>query len=235
MPPLAPASSSLELEPRLFLDARRAVWFAEEEALAVADLHLGYAWGSRAAGNMLPLETPDDTIARLVALARDYGARQLLVLGDIVHRAVSLKPVMEELQRLHEALGAGTALRLLAGNHDRGLPRVLRECGLAATLDTHARLGHHLLMHGDVTVPGHVEGRVLIGHEHPAIRLGDGVASVKCPCFLVGPQLLVLPAFSKWAAGGDVRKGVYLSPLARETRFHRAVAILAGKLLPVPL
>ena len=223
----------LEIEPGIFLDARRAVWFAEEGALAVADLHLGYAWGSRAGGSLLPVEAPDDTLDRLCALVREYEARQLFVLGDIVHRAVALGPVMEELRRLHAQL-PGTALRLLAGNHDRGLPRVLRECGLTATLDPHAHMGEHLLLHGDAEGP-QVAGRTFSGHEHPAIRLGDGVASVKCPCFLIGLRVIVLPAFSHWAAGCDVRTAAFLSPLARNARFTQAAAIMAGKLLPVPL
>lgn len=226
----------LELEPGIFLDARRAVWFEEESALAIADLHLGYAWGQRAAGSLLPLETPDDTLHRLCALALEYGARQLFILGDIVHKAVSLAPLRQQLEILHSGLGP-TALRLLAGNHDRGLPRLLRECGLTATLDTHAHLGRHLLLHGDTVPPAAADtpGRIVIGHEHPATRIGDGVAGLKCPCFLVAPQLLVLPAFSHWAAGTEVRGARYLSPLSQAARFQQAIAIIAGKLLPVPL
>lgn len=223
-----------ELEPGIVLDARRAVWFAEARALAVADLHLGYAWGHRATGSMFPIEAPDDTLDRLLALVREYDARQLLVLGDIVQRAVPLKPVREELERLHAELGP-VALRLLAGNHDRGLAPLLAQWGLAVTLDPLARLGSHTLLHGDAALPEETAGRVFIGHEHPAIRLGDGIAGLRCPCFLIGPRVIVLPAFSAWAAGTEVRGATFLSPLAQAERFHRAIAIMAGKLLPVPL
>jgi hypothetical protein len=79
-------------------------------------------------------------------------------------------------------------------------------------------------------------GRIIIGHEHPAIGLSDGVAShVKCPCFVVGDHFLVLPAFSRWAAGGDIRSHRFMSPYARLRPAERAVAIVAGKLLPIPL
>jgi metallophosphoesterase superfamily enzyme len=67
------------------------------------------------------------------------------------------------------------------------------------------------------------------------MSLGDGFSSLKCPCFLIRHDLIVLPAFSSWAAGSDVRSGRFLSTLSMEDRFEQAVAILAGKLLPLPL
>lgn len=230
-----------ELSPGIFLDARRAVWFERQKALAVADLHLGYAWAQRSRGSLLPLSAPEETIAQLLELVRDYGAEQLFVLGDIVQRAVPLEPVRAQLHELCGTVGGVVKLRLLGGNHDRGLGALLHECAIALEMESAAYLDGHLLLHGDAAPssrgshevsPGN---RIFIGHEHPAIRLGDGVASVKCPCFLVGPRVVVLPAFSAWAAGSNVRQDQFLSPLARDAEFTHAVAILAGKVLPVPL
>lgn len=79
-------------------------------------------------------------------------------------------------------------------------------------------------------------GRVIIGHEHPAITLSDGVAThAKCACFLTAPGLLILPAFSPWAAGTNAREGRFLSLFAQLAPPDRAVAIVAGKLLPILL
>ena len=48
---------------------------------------------------------------------------------------------------------------------------------------------------------------IILGHEHPAITVSGGVAShVKCPCFVAGTGVLVLPAFSRWAAGSESGK-----------------------------
>jgi metallophosphoesterase superfamily enzyme len=75
-----------------------------------------------------------------------------------------------------------------------------------------------------------------MGHEHPAINLRDGIAtSVKCPCFLAGPRVLILPAFSQWSAGSNVRTASFLSAHARAATFTQAYAILAGRILPIPL
>jgi metallophosphoesterase superfamily enzyme len=77
-------------------------------------------------------------------------------------------------------------------------------------------------------------GLLIFGHEHPAMVIGDGVAhSARVPCFLTAPGALVLPAFSGWAAGSNVRHDEYLSPYTRAAAPKKAVAILAGKLLPM--
>lgn len=227
------------LTPDIILDARRAVWFEREKALAVADLHLGYAWAQRSRGAMLPLSSEDDTIPRLTELVREYGARELFVLGDVVQRAVPIEPVREPLRALCSEVGKLVKLRLLGGNHDRGLARLLAECNVSIEVEGVARLGPHWLLHGDAAPPDGASedapdgSRIFIGHEHPAIRVGDGVASVKCPCFVAGERVVVLPAFSAWAAGTNIRQGSFMSPLARGAQFREAVAILAGKLLPV--
>ena len=236
----------LLLEPGVWLDARRAVWLEEWRTLAVADLHLGYAWAHRAEGQLMPVGVNEDTTERLLALLDIYPAEEVIVLGDIVHRAVAVPALLSELRWMALTIGDRARLRLIGGNHDRGLATILAQAGLALEIDTTAEIGPHLLLHGDepdeavattrLAAQAGLGGKVILGHEHPAIVLSGGVASsCKCPCFLAGPGALILPAFSPWAAGGDVRSGRFLSPYARLGSFDRAVAIVADKLLPVRL
>jgi hypothetical protein len=234
--------SVVDLPGGVRLDARRAVWLESPPVLAVADLHLGYAWAHRHAGQMLPLSAKEDSIERLLELVADYQPRTLVLLGDIVHAAVPVRALEEELRRLASELSGRTALRLLAGNHDRALAPLLQRCGIGLALESSLRVGPHLLMHGDgangleqISAIRDNGGRIFMGHEHPAIRIGDGVAGVKQPCFLVADDLIVLPAFSAWAGGANVRQGQFLSALAASARFGTAHAILAGKLLPIRL
>ncbi len=233
------------LTPHITLDARRAACIQSERTLVVADLHLGYAWAHRHAGNLLPLTAPEDTTARLLELVEDYAPRELVLLGDIVHRALPLAAIKEQLCALFAALTSRTSLRLVAGNHDRHLAAVLRDCGIDTPLASEHRAGPHLLLHGDasdeITAAAQLAaaqsrgGTIFIGHEHPAISLGDRVAtSVKCPCFLASQSLVILPAFSKWAAGTDHRTCPFMSPLPRLAPPTHAIPILAGKLLSIP-
>jgi DNA ligase-associated metallophosphoesterase len=230
----------------MHLDPRHVLWLPDEGALVAADLHLGYAWAQRHAGQLLPISAPDDTIDRLAALAAEYRPAQIVLLGDIVHSAVPIPAIREQLESLAARL-ASVSIRWIAGNHDRHLESLLRQCGLSSVrLETELALGPHLLTHGAVEdaataarclarlQPG--AGWLIMGHEHPAIHLHDGIAtSLKCPCFLAGSRVLVLPAFSRWAAGSNVRTSAFLSAFARGAAFSNAYAILAGRILPVSL
>lgn len=230
-----------ELCPGVILDARRAVYLEDEKTLAVADLHYGYAWTHRMRGQLMPLSAPEDTGARLEVLLAEYQPRVLAVLGDIVHGPLPTREVRLEFQQMIERLEQRAEVQLIAGNHDRTL-----SSEIGRPLPRENRAGSHRLLHGD----GHTEtngaqflveakasgGRLIIGHEHPAISISDRVtSSAKVPCFLAGESLLVLPAFSPWAAGGDFRSTGGLSCFLNLDRPNKAVAILAGKLLPVPI
>ncbi len=236
--------SRLEIAPEICLDARRAVFLRETRTLIVADLHLGYAWAHRHGGQLLPISAREDSLARLMEMVADYAPRELVLLGDIVHRAVPVAALKEELCGIFHALNNQLQLVLIAGNHDRNLARLLDECGLPANVRTEFQSGKNLLVHGDarlnvcsrraeINANG---GRVFIGHEHPAITLSGGVGtSAKCPCFLISPEVIVLPAFSRWAAGTNVQSHPRMSPWAAGIVFSHAVAAVGGKLLSVPL
>jgi DNA ligase-associated metallophosphoesterase len=226
--------SRLEICPKLWLDHRRAVFLEEQRTLAVADLHLGYAWAHRFNGQMLPLEPNDDILARLEDLCGYYNPKTIVLLGDIVHQAAPVIEIAGELSALLEALAARGAVQLLLGNHDRNLKRMLpshEKMGFHQSL----RSGEYLLLHGHE--PSSTAGSefIIMGHEHPAIYLGDGIKSAKFPCFLASERLLILPAFSGWVAGTNVRAYGLMSSLARAAHFTKAIAICGAKLLPVPL
>lgn len=49
----------------------------------------------------------------------------------------------------------------------------------------------------------------VVGHEHPSLVLRDEVGGrVQLPCFLVGDEVLALPAFSPLSPGTDVTSSV---------------------------
>jgi putative SbcD/Mre11-related phosphoesterase len=238
--------SKWELETGIWLDARRALWLENERVLAVADLHIGYAWAQRHSGNLFPLSKNDATVRRLDELVSDYQTDALVLVGDIVHRAVSLTAMRDELCELFHRLSARTTLRWIAGNHDKRLNALLRECEIDAPLVDQWRAGPHLFIHGDRCDPAWVSrefaaadarrGRIICGHAHPAIRISDGVAtSAKCPCFAIGAPLVVLPAFTDWSAGTDVRGARFFAGMLEGVPLEQAVAIVAGKLLPIKL
>jgi hypothetical protein len=165
------------------------------------------------------------------------------VLGDVVHRALPIAQLREEMEEFCAALKGECELIFIEGNHDRSLGELLKAWRLSARFVSEHSVGPHLLVHGNVAKDQGRKlrkklgpaGRIIMGHEHPAVSVGDGVASwCKCPCFLISKDVVVLPAFSRWAAGTVFPHYPFMSELAQQARFDRAIAILAGKLLPMP-
>ena len=239
--PRRPSGSSarpgmLALSAAITLDVRRAVWLPDVEALVVADTHLGYAWVQRQRGQLLPLGL-EDTLPRLEALLADYPARQVIVLGDVVHAALATDRMAEAVRELVQTIVTPTRrLSFVLGNHDRGLPDRLRTWGLPVTTVAEVSLPGFRLVHGDQAVASPGPGtRILSGHEHPSLLLDDGVATrAKVPAFLVGPDAVLLPAFSRWAAGSLAQPGHFSGPVARQASYTTAVACLGERLLRLP-
>ncbi|MDP9292044.1 MAG: hypothetical protein M3O82_06760 [Verrucomicrobiota bacterium] len=225
-----------ELAPDLWLDARRAAWLPGHGALVVSDLHLGYAWAHRRAGQMLPLTARENVGERLVELCDFYRAQTIHLLGDIVHEAIFIDAMKRELCDFFSVLRERAEVKLIAGNHDRKLRELLDVCGIDLEIATELRLGRFALSHGDNAGNVPRDAWLLMGHEHPAISISDRVASsAKCPCFLIGDNEVVLPAFSRWAAGANINSGGFLSTRATNAHFAQAMAIVGDRLLPIPL
>ncbi|ASJ12002.1 metallophosphoesterase [Thermococcus thioreducens] len=178
--------------------------------LVIADLHLGYEVSMAREGFYLP-RVFREVVGRLKSLIEREKPRVLVVDGDLKHSFVPEWREREELKAfVGEVLPLVSELVLVRGNHDVGT-LWLRELGVEVVDEL--ELGSWKLVHGHKLVEGE---RFIIGHEHPAIRLRDEVgALVKVPTFLMGEELIVLPAFSPWAYGNDVLREI-VSPFLRE-------------------
>ena len=226
--------SQIQVNSGLWLDSRRAIFIEPHKILALADLHLGYSWAHRYHGQLLPLQSVDRWADRLASLRDTYQPSRIVLLGDVLHQALPLPALRDEISTLAGLVNPGCELLLLQGNHDRNLadlplPPSLKLAQTFAVDDM-------LFCHGDAYPPQLPNGLIFIGHEHPAISLGDGVTSAqKFPAFLLAPNLIVLPAFSLWAAGTSYGSYPFMSPLARRAHFEKAIAIMGSRLLPIPL
>lgn len=62
----------------------------------------------------------------------------------------------------------------------------------------------------------------IAGHLHPLCRIGRAGLAFRLPCFLLGENLLVLPAFGTFNAGHIIKAkaGQTLCPIAKETVFE---------------
>jgi DNA ligase-associated metallophosphoesterase len=198
---------------------QRALWWASEKTLLVADVHLGKGATFRALGQPLPRGGSSGDLQRLSALVAQLQAQRLVVLGDFWHSRQGFTPTLfhalQQWRRKHEQL----QMLLVRGNHDRaiskgsipaslGIELVDEPFPLASSLYAcHAPLlqvpglppsgGNGTSNKSPARVSANApEAFYLAGHLHPAVRLmGKGHDSSRLPCFVLQAGQLVLPAF----------------------------------------
>jgi putative SbcD/Mre11-related phosphoesterase len=174
------------------LTAQRAAVHLPSGAAVIADVHLGYGEARRQGGDAVPLGNPADALAPLLPLVERHALRRLVIAGDLFEAGAREELVDALLAWCEEA---GLALAVVPGNHDRGVSKLGQRLPLYPDGVT---LGRWRVVHGDAEVP---DGPVVQGHEHPWARWSRRVGG---PCFLVSANRLILPAFSRDAAGVNV-------------------------------
>jgi DNA ligase-associated metallophosphoesterase len=213
--------------------ADRALWWPRERTLFVADVHLGKAESFRALGVPMPSGPTRTTLERLSQLVRACLAVHLVVLGDLLHaRAAQSDAVMRP---LGDWRGAHADLRisLVRGNHDQHAGDPPAGLGIEVVDAPHA-MGPFDLCHDDSDAPATTQahgpaqartGYRLEGHVHPAVRCAVRAGrSLRLPCFCIGPNRTLLPAF------GDFTGTALIRPEADES----VLAIAEDMLIALP-
>lgn len=183
----------------LTLWPHRALGWPAARTLYIADVHLGKPAAFAAAGVPVPCGTTERDLARLDACLSASAARRLVILGDLLHARGGC---VDEALAGVAAWRAGRAdlhVQLVRGNHDRSAGDPPAEWGFEC-LDEPVRDGPFILAHVPREEPG---GYVLAGHVHPGVTLsGAGGWRERCPAFVMGPRVGVLPAFGSFTGAG---------------------------------
>jgi metallophosphoesterase superfamily enzyme len=158
----------------------------------IADPHLGYSDARRRAGDAVPDVSLDEQLAPLTRACAALELNGLVVAGDLCEARLEGDLIDRFLAVLAERRLALRAI--VPGNHDRDWSDFQ---GRLPLFPDGFRLGNWNVVHGDRPLAA---GPVIMGHVHPAWRQGQHIR----PCYLAGPNRLVLPAFSCDAAGGAV-------------------------------
>jgi hypothetical protein len=242
----------------------RAAYLRETETLVLADLHVGRAEASDVA---FPLGERSDLVDRLRALLAAFSPAEVVFAGDVLHRfdRASVAAAETVAALVDACREAGARPVAVEGNHDRALASawdgdvhdayrladgtvVCHGHAVPAVLDPSAPGASDGAdgdeASGSASASGSTSGRpplVVCGHDHPAIT----VEGRRRPCHLYGPgtdhadALLMLPAFTRLAAGADVA-GMYSrdfqSPLVADADTLRPVVRAADgdETLPFP-
>lgn len=188
-------------EPVLLLP-ERALYLPAHGTVLVADLHWGKAAAFRAAHVPIPTGTTASDLARLSRVLHSTGAKQLVVLGDLLHAKAGRQQGTLDTIAEWRARHADVQMQLVRGNHDKHAGDPPSSLDIAC-VDAPWMLGPFVCTHHPEPS---ADGYVLAGHLHPHVALGRRADSrIKLPCFVFGESVAILPAFTEFSGTGAYR------------------------------
>lgn len=202
--------------------AGKALWIARKRVLIIADLHIGYEEALAGEGILVPKTTFKEMLVEIRNLLR-LKPKIVVINGDLKHEfgEISRQEWFETLKILDILLENNRMVVLIKGNHDMILEPIARKKNLKVVdyyvVDNVCVMhGHKILLDKEVQ-----DSKVLvIGHEHPAVSIREGVKSELYKCFLKGKwrgkSLIVMPSFFSAYEGSDVKREKLLSPFLNE-------------------
>ena len=197
----------------LLLLADKAIYWPQQKALLVADVHFGKAAAYRAHGLPVPQGTTTLNLQRLDTLLSRYDCEQIIFLGDFLHAPKAHAPATLAALRAWRQRHTGLKCVLIRGNHDIRAGDPPDYLNIEMVTEP-LLMGALALRH---TPAPHATHHVIAGHVHPVFHLrGKGRQHIRLPCFHHQPALTLMPAFGDFTGGYQVEtvdpnKGVKIS------------------------
>jgi DNA ligase-associated metallophosphoesterase len=174
----------------------RVLFWQEEKALILSDLHIGKTNHFRKSGIVVPTNIIKEDMQRLVDCIQFFKPLKIIIVGDLFHSIENKE---------HEWLAkwrndfAAVEFILVKGNHDIVDENWYNQNNIA--------LAKNFLQINNITFVHHIEDYknqqedeyIISGHIHPAVTIkGLGKQSLRFPCFYFTEKYAVLPAFGKF-------------------------------------
>ena len=214
-----------------------SLWLPKAKLLAITDLQLGSEEALNRQGIFVPRVNYKGITKELEKIFSELEGKSIetiLINGDIKHEFGAISR-----QEWHEVSGAIGLLKgkckkavLVRGNHDTALKPIAEAMDVLMVGYFAVPEEKALFIHGDKEPDRKILSgvkKIIIGHEHPAITLNDGVKHETYKCFLKGKykgkELIVMPSMNPSAMGTDVSRGEILSPLIKDAGSFEVFAV----------
>jgi DNA ligase-associated metallophosphoesterase len=197
-----PGALTVELggEPLVLLPQKAAFW-PRERMLIIADIHFGKAAAFRSFGIPVPRGTTTENLQALDALIELSGARHVLFLGDFLHARAAHAASTQSAMLAWRQRRCELILTLVRGNHDKHAGDPAVQLGIDLVDEPYTVGPYSFCHHPDIAAPGYV----LAGHVHPVYVLATRSDALRLPCFIAGPQRMILPSFGAFTGGHALR------------------------------
>ncbi|MBY0478717.1 MAG: ligase-associated DNA damage response endonuclease PdeM [Chitinophagaceae bacterium] len=183
-------------EQTLWLSAERCLYWEEEQALIVSDIHFGKTGHFRKAGIGIPQTVFKEDLQRLFAQIQLFKPNRLVVVGDFFHS--SMNKEMQLFEKWRRDLSS-LPIHLVLGNHDILNLSWYKE----HEIEVHQPelcIAPFTFIHEPVTnAKPSASGYAFSGHLHPGVQVsGISKQSLRFPCFYFNETFAVLPAFGRF-------------------------------------
>jgi len=199
-----------------------ALYWPDQRALLVADLHLEKASAYARGGQMLPPYDSLSTLQDLSQLADSCDAHSVICLGDNFHDMGGEQRLGGDAADLLRALTQQFDWTWITGNHD---PHLSGRWG-----------GHSVVEYQTASIilrheadPTDIRPEIS-GHFHPKYRAVMRRRSVSRRCFVQTPTKIIMPAFGALTGGMDAGHGAIRSAcgLAADEMMAALVPVNSG-------
>jgi uncharacterized protein len=209
----APQSMLLQNQ-HCWLSPDRCLYWEEEKALVLSDLHFGKTGHFRKAGIAVPQDIYKEDLQRLVNQLQYFQPKQLIVVGDLFHSHENKE--LDLFKKWRNDLPA-VDIHLVKGNHDILHQNWYSNTGIIVheneRLLAPFTFRHDPVSNKEMNLPDGekaIKYYTLCGHIHPGVLIrGLGRQSLRFPCFYFGKEYAILPAFSLFSGKAivDAKKG----------------------------
>jgi uncharacterized protein len=203
---------------------RKTLYIPDEKILIISDLHIGFDESMNAKGFLMPRFQYDDLFKETQRLVKELKPKTIILNGDVKHEFSGI--LREEWKRVIEYidyLKRKSEVIIIKGNHDSILQPIANKKEIV--MREYYKVNDIFICHGDKIYDNedfNTSKTIIIGHEHPAITLREGVRAEKYTCFLIGEylgkKLIVMPAMNPASEGSDVLADRLLSPYLKKNR-----------------
>lgn len=196
------------------------------KTLIISDIHIGYEDSLTKKGFMIPKVHFKEFLSRLSNMLVNVDT--VVINGDLKHDFGGISSTeYKESKELFDLL-KGKKIILNEGNHDPVLKFLVKDI----IIQDYCKVGDVLICHGDKIV--NEESKIIIiGHEHAAVGLKEGMRVEKYKCFLKGKYksktLIVMPSCNLVVEGTDVIRENKLSPYLQGSLDNFEVFVISDK------
>lgn len=202
-------NAGVEIIPGILAD-NTALFFTNTKTLCLSDLHLGYEEELRAKGVHIPTGEFQYQRALIASLISKYKPVRIILNGDIKHTFGGIsRSEWQHVLALFDLILSKCELIIIKGNHDVILEPITKQRNMIMV--DHYVLKEVLFVHGDIEPKKEWLTNVktiVMGHEHPAIALSNGVRTENYKCFLAltwrRKNLIIQPSTFSLTTGIDV-------------------------------